>query len=101
MLQVSILYLAFLHQVEFTDGSERSYLFDGVLNATCTQQQVYEEVVEPLVKSVTEGFNATVLAYGQTGSGKTYTMGTCATKDLEWVGCCNIFCKALISSKRN
>ena len=32
--------------------------------------------MSPLVESVLEGWNATVLAYGQTGSGKTYTMGT-------------------------
>jgi len=28
----------------------------------------------PIVDSVLEGFNGTVLAFGQTSSGKTYTM---------------------------
>ena len=32
--------------------------------------------MRPMVGSVLEGYNATVLAYGQTGSGKTHTMGT-------------------------
>lgn len=40
------------------------------------QDQVYREVVSPLVESCFDGFNVTVLAYGQTGSGKTFTMGT-------------------------
>ena len=35
--------------------------------------QVYEEVA-PLVTSVLDGYNVTILAYGQTGSGKTFTM---------------------------
>jgi kinesin family protein 5 len=30
--------------------------------------------VEPIVQSVLEGFNGTILAYGQTSSGKTHTM---------------------------
>lgn len=58
------------------DGSEKSYQFDGVLSPDCSQGEVYQRVVSPLVQAVLAGYNATVLAYGQTGSGKTYTMGT-------------------------
>lgn len=39
-----------------------------------TQQDIYDEVVRPLVSSVLEGFNCCVFAYGQTGTGKTFTM---------------------------
>lgn len=39
-----------------------------------TQQNIYDEIVRPLVSSVLEGFNGCVFAYGQTGTGKTYTM---------------------------
>lgn len=39
-----------------------------------TQQNIYDEVVRPLVSSVLEGFNGCVFAYGQTGTGKTFTM---------------------------
>lgn len=42
--------------------------------SSATQQNVYDEVVRPLVSSVLEGFNGCVFAYGQTGTGKTFTM---------------------------
>ena len=35
---------------------------------------MYEEAIVPIIESVLEGFNGTVLAYGQTSSGKTHTM---------------------------
>ncbi|CAL1543407.1 unnamed protein product [Lymnaea stagnalis] len=55
-------------------GTDRSFTFDNVL-FNCTQQEVYNKCVEPLVQSIFDGYNATVFAYGQTGSGKTYTIG--------------------------
>lgn len=36
--------------------------------------QIYIETVQPLIKTVLNGLNATVFAYGPTGTGKTYTM---------------------------
>lgn len=30
--------------------------------------------MQPLVRSVLDGYNVCIFAYGQTGSGKTYTM---------------------------
>jgi excinuclease UvrABC helicase subunit UvrB len=30
--------------------------------------------IQPLIRSVLDGFNVCIFAYGQTGSGKTYTM---------------------------
>ena len=30
--------------------------------------------MQPLIRSVLDGFNVCIFAYGQTGSGKTYTM---------------------------
>lgn len=36
--------------------------------------EVYTDAVRPIIESVLEGFNGTVLAYGQTSSGKTFTM---------------------------
>lgn len=35
---------------------------------------MYKDVVESVVHSCMEGFNATIFTYGQTSSGKTYTM---------------------------
>lgn len=37
-------------------------------------QQMYREMVHPVVDRFCQGFNGCILAYGQTGSGKTYTM---------------------------
>ncbi len=46
---------------------------------------VYEECAAPIVKSLLDGYNATILAYGQTGSGKTFTM-TGATENFKHRG---------------
>ena len=50
------------------------YNFDRVFDPNPTQREVYEESIVPIIESVLEGFNGTVLAYGQTSSGKTHTM---------------------------
>ena len=55
-------------------SNERQYVFDTTFGADSTQQEVYEKTTQHLVKSVLDGFHATVFAYGATGSGKTYTM---------------------------
>ena len=52
----------------------KAYDFDSVFDETSTQEEVYKSTAAPLVRSVMEGFCATVFAYGATGSGKTYTM---------------------------
>lgn len=56
-------------------GKDRGFTFDYVLSSKTTQEEVYKSCVESLVRSIFEGYNATVFAYGQTGSGKTYTVG--------------------------
>ncbi|XP_052800422.1 kinesin-like protein KIF27 isoform X2 [Mya arenaria] len=56
-------------------GKDRAFTFDEVLSPKTTQDELYSICVEGLVKSIFEGYNATVFAYGQTGSGKTYTIG--------------------------
>lgn len=55
-----------------TEG--RVYDFDHVFNEHSSQEEVYRNTTAPLVRSVFEGFCATVFAYGATSSGKTYTM---------------------------
>eukprot|EP01119_Soliformovum_irregulare_P020135 TRINITY_DN6491_c1_g1_i1.p1 TRINITY_DN6491_c1_g1~~TRINITY_DN6491_c1_g1_i1.p1 ORF type:complete len:1049 (+),score=285.94 TRINITY_DN6491_c1_g1_i1:117-3263(+) len=49
--------------------------YDCVFVPENTQAQIFNTIL-PLIDSLFEGYNATVLAYGQTGSGKTFTMGT-------------------------
>lgn len=52
-----------------------TYQFDEVLTEVASQKRVYEVVAKPVVESVLEGYNGTVMAYGQTGTGKTFTLG--------------------------
>ena len=53
---------------------QKVFIYDGVLDYSSDQEQVYELCAFSLVESVFEGYNATIFAYGQTGSGKTYSM---------------------------
>ncbi|KAI9284931.1 hypothetical protein BC943DRAFT_352770 [Umbelopsis sp. AD052] len=57
-------------------GTDKSFTFDHVFPGQSTQESVYSDCAQPLLKKFTDGFNVTILAYGQTGSGKTYSMGT-------------------------
>ncbi|XP_073260341.1 kinesin-like protein KIN-UB isoform X2 [Populus alba] len=52
-----------------------TYEFDDVLTEFASQKRVYEVVAKPVVESVLDGYNGTVMAYGQTGTGKTFTLG--------------------------
>ncbi|PKA60300.1 Armadillo repeat-containing kinesin-like protein 1 [Apostasia shenzhenica] len=52
-----------------------SYKFDEVFTESASQKRVYEAVAKPVVESVLNGYNGTIMAYGQTGTGKTYTIG--------------------------
>ncbi|KAK2634074.1 hypothetical protein Ddye_028866 [Dipteronia dyeriana] len=58
-----------------------SYRFDEVFTETASQRRVYEVVAKPVVESVLNGYNGTIMAYGQTGTGKTYTVGRLGKDD--------------------
>ncbi|KAF8027445.1 hypothetical protein BT93_E0372 [Corymbia citriodora subsp. variegata] len=58
-----------------------TYEFDEVFTEFASQKRVYEVVAKPVVESVLEGYNGTVMAYGQTGTGKTYTLGKLGEED--------------------
>ncbi|KAI5065784.1 hypothetical protein GOP47_0018408 [Adiantum capillus-veneris] len=58
-----------------------TFQFDEILNETASQKRVYEVVAKPVVESVLEGYNGTVMAYGQTGTGKTFTLGKLGEED--------------------
>lgn len=58
-----------------------TYAFDEVFTEFASQKRVYEVVAKPVVESVLEGYNGTVMAYGQTGTGKTYTLGKLGEED--------------------
>ncbi|KAJ7975028.1 Kinesin-like protein [Quillaja saponaria] len=61
--------------------SSESYRFDEVFTETASQKRVYEVVAKPVVESVLNGYNGTVMAYGQTGTGKTYTVARLGKDD--------------------
>uniref|UniRef100_A0A8R1DVQ1 Kinesin-like protein n=3 Tax=Caenorhabditis japonica TaxID=281687 RepID=A0A8R1DVQ1_CAEJA len=56
------------------DGANKDFTFDGAYFMDSTGEQIYNDIVFPLVENVIEGYNGTVFAYGQTGSGKTFSM---------------------------
>lgn len=58
-----------------------TYEFDEVLTECASQKRVYEVVAKPVVESVLDGYNGTVMAYGQTGTGKTFTLGRLGDED--------------------
>jgi hypothetical protein len=45
----------------------RDYTFDKILNMDSTQQEVFNSIVQPIVKETLAGYNCTIFAYGQTG----------------------------------
>ncbi|KAK9878992.1 hypothetical protein WA026_003811 [Henosepilachna vigintioctopunctata] len=65
---------------------EKYFRFHGVFSEESSQMQVYQLVAAPIVDTVLNGFNGTILAYGQTGSGKTYTMvGDHSSEELQGI----------------
>ncbi|KAA8522301.1 hypothetical protein F0562_012974 [Nyssa sinensis] len=58
-----------------------TYEFDEVLTEFASQKRVYEVVAKPVVESVLDGYNGTIMANGQTGTGKTYTLGRLGEED--------------------
>lgn len=56
------------------DSEKKHFTFDHVFEHDSNQKQVYCTIAKPVVESVLQGYNGTILAYGQTGTGKTHTM---------------------------
>ncbi|XP_052138688.1 kinesin-like protein KIN-14Q isoform X2 [Oryza glaberrima] len=54
------------------DG-HKSFSFNRIFGPASTQEEVFSDM-QPLIRSVLDGFNVCIFAYGQTGSGKTFTM---------------------------
>lgn len=50
------------------------YHFDAFYGEKSSQQDIYAGSVQPILRHLLEGQNASVLAYGPTGAGKTHTM---------------------------
>ncbi|XP_006877965.1 PREDICTED: kinesin-like protein KIF22 [Chrysochloris asiatica] len=50
------------------------YQFDAFYGERSSQQDIYAGSVQPILRHLLDGQNASVLAYGPTGAGKTHTM---------------------------
>ena len=50
------------------------FTFDKTFGENHSTRQVYDDIVQGIVKSAVTGLNGTIFAYGQTSSGKTFTM---------------------------
>ena len=48
----------------------KAFNFDRVFGMYSTQEEVFDQVVRPIVDETLAGFNCTIFAYGQTGTGK-------------------------------
>jgi hypothetical protein len=58
--------------------ADTAFTYDHVFGPEASTAEVFATVAAPLVPSVLDGVNCTLVAYGQTASGKTTTMLGCA-----------------------
>lgn len=57
-----------------TVTNQHTFSFDRVYDPSVEQGELYGSAVEPVVSSILEGYNGSIICYGQTGTGKTYTV---------------------------
>lgn len=51
-----------------------TFTFDRCFGGSATQAEIYDDLIQPLLSSCLEGYNATALAYGQTGAGENFAI---------------------------
>jgi len=72
--------------VKSAEGKQYKFNFDRIFDIISEQKEVFNASAKPILESVLEGFNGTILTYGQTSSGKTFTMeGVCGDAELEGI----------------
>ena len=64
----------------YVNNLKKSYefKFNEIFNQDTTQEEIFTNIGQKVIKNSLQGYNNTVFCYGQTGSGKTFTM--CGSK---------------------
>ena len=73
-LELDMMALTVNERAECGLNRDGSYMFEHLFGPDSTNAQVYEQLAQPIVRTVCQGFNGTLFAYGQTSSGKTHTV---------------------------
>ena len=55
-------------------AAPRQFHYDKVFGMYSRQDEIFEQMIKPVVDEAMEGYNCTVFAYGPTGTGKTHTI---------------------------
>ncbi|XP_072755848.1 uncharacterized protein [Anoplolepis gracilipes] len=59
---------------ELKKRGDGGFQFDHIFDTNASNNDVFNNIVKPIVDAAVKGFNGTVFAYRQTSSGRTYTM---------------------------
>ena len=78
--------------------TEAEYEFDKVFGEDSNTNEIYNELVCEIVKSVASGVNGTVFTYGQTSSGKTFTMRGDDSKSDSSIGIIQLAAKEIFTT---
>ena len=60
--------------ISLKNSDNHIYTFDNIFPESITQNDIFNDIGFPILKSFLSGYNSAIFCYGQTGSGKTYTM---------------------------
>ena len=56
-----------VHNPDNSKANPKQFTFDGTYGPNSNQNDIYNQIVAPVVEDVLKGFNGTIFAYGQTG----------------------------------